>query len=249
MDDLPLIINRPRPTDLPSHPHLENTPEAVARILNIPDDELDSRDYEVLRALSQIAGSYDDMVYFLPHAIKHVLREVENCGSSFETISFVVEFISSHAEKMMHDGISDLSRICVNKMLEDWTSNFIVIHRGISECTAIGSCADHLDDVKHSDVVCEMLEALVRNKTHADLAVQLVRSCVNHGGNKVRAAWHLELARQRLRGLVTLNNPDIYEVLNDDYALQESAAVLLPDVLQADHVSTYWDDTFKLLRL
>ena len=247
MCDLPFIVwNRPRPKQL-SDPYHDHTNERLRDMLAKRDNELDSLDYRCLLGPWLPAGTYDEVVYFLPHAFRYIQNDKEDAS---EMITALVGFMSIQANALEADKLLEPSRREMTHRLQRWTEAFQIRHYDETECRSKGWGRKHYDIVIGSHLVCDMLEQIDHFSVHLDLATDFVASLVNHEGDHTRAAWHLELARARLESIsLNVKNGELIRLLTEYSLLRASANVLLPSIFEADDVSSYWNDTYRLLGL
>jgi hypothetical protein len=246
MSNLPFITRKPRPKQL-SDPYNDHSPEVLQKILATQDDQLDWGDYRNLLGPHLPAGTYDEVVYFLPLAFAYIFNHED---TAFEMIDRLIGFVSINTEKLKQEGLLDVSRQVIADSLMHWTREFHIRHLSKAECQAKGWGLDYSDWVVHSSIVCAILSEIIDFEVHADIAEQFVDYMADHCGNPVKASWYLELARANhdVSSFAPIGT-SVSKCLSNQVILRSAADLLLPEIIQADSVSTYWNDTFLALGL
>ena len=240
-----MSVRQSRPHHL-SDPFHDFTEEHLYEILDTRDDQLEWHHFQSLLGPFVPAGTYDEVIYFYPKAFSFVL---ENDEAATNLVTSLVWFASEFADRLANDGLLDVTRQNLTACFDHWTDNFNVIYFNRRRCKEKGWGIGYFDYVKHSEVICEGTCALVKFKTHSDLAESFVRSLANHSGNAMKAAWFLEYARSRNDVYHPPRHTGIQGLLNDRHLLLEAANVVLEKMVDAERSPTYWEDTFRLLGL
>lgn len=245
---------RPRPTKL-SDPFWDFTEELLEELLNTPDNEMNWRHYQNFLGPHLPAGTYDEVVYFLPRAFDYMVACIMKAHDfdwenyqppNNEILEYVpraiVGFCSHHAEELQSDGILPHVREAIRECLRLWITKFEVVHRPLPE-----SGVRYFDYVIQSEDVNDFVENLIEFKRHGDLVVEFLEELANHEGNTTRAAWFLEIARSRRSDTVYTYTqhyaPAASLMFNRE--LIESAASMVRNMPTPS--PTYWPDTFKTL--
>lgn len=240
------VVHQPRPTAL-SDPFHDNDPTSLAELLSKPDDRLDGIDYRVLFGPAMPARTFEEIVYFLPHALAYLRRDDDLI---FEGLSSVVGWISGHAAELSAEGLLEPVRDDLRGLLDHWSREFIVVHFDGAACREKGWRLRHADHVARSDAVFQTVEDLVRYRTQADVGEEFVRDLSLNLRDPVKAAWFLEGARARLEGSVRFPKRSAIYGLVTDRALLEAARQCVAEKLVPNEPSpTYWDDLFGQLGL
>lgn len=186
---LPFRSKYPRPDRLSSKVvYVED--EKLKAILSKPDTELDWQDYGTLLSGSQRAGRYEELCYFLPWALRYMLSD--DSEAQYCTIP-VAHFISAEINHLAADGLLGACEDAFRRRFELWTATFVVNHReGVDPETQRPVC---FDDVEKTDLVRDLIDALVSHPTLAAWGESLVESLAVAREAPVRSAWFLEFLR------------------------------------------------------
>lgn len=237
--------NRSRPRRL-SDPDDEYAADRFAEILATPDHDLDWRQYRALLGPYSTAGTYEEVVYFLPLAFDYVLR---HDGDALDLITSLVWFSSQYETNLrqdrLHNSVRDRLRIC----LAHWTRDLQIIHFDREACRQKGWGLQYNDYVVHSEVVCQCNEDLVRFKDHADLALEFTKSLADHQQDKTKASWFLHYSAARFDAYTPPNDKQIRAILEDRSLLLGAASFVSSQFTGEERQSTYWNDLFLKLEL
>ena len=239
-------VPRPRPQSL-SDPFGDNEEFMLRRVLAKSDEQLDWGDYQCLLGPHLPAGSYEELLYFLPRAFTRILRHEDE---ALDLCTSLTWFASEYAEQIQADGVLGQTKTAIRTCLSEWTRWFEVRHFDKSACVQKGWVLDYKDYVRRQEVVGEALGDLVRFKTHVDLAEELLQSLAEHGGDSTKAAWFLELARGLAAdGVYCLpRHAHFVDLVRDPQLLMAAAATVRDKIIGANEPSTYWRDLFQVLR-
>jgi hypothetical protein len=235
-----LDVKRPRPRQL-SNPDGEFGPDTIAEILDAPDAHLQWRHFQSLLGPYFTAGTYEEVLYFLPKAFDYILAHDDD---SLELVTSLIWFVSIFDEQLRHERLRNATRDRLRDCLSHWTAEFTVVHFDLDACRQKGWGIAYDDCVKNCEVICEGTCDLVRFKQHADLAVEFVQSLAYHAGNDVKAAWFLEYSRSRFDVYTPPDDAQIRELLMDRELLESAAEVVRKQRVVSDPSPTYWRDTF-----
>jgi hypothetical protein len=97
-----LKVHRPRPRKL-SDPHSEFIGDDADKLLSIPDRKLEWNHYRELLGPFAPAGTYEEVVYFLPLAFDYLIANVE---SALDLVSTPVWFASEYDEQLRKDRVT-----------------------------------------------------------------------------------------------------------------------------------------------
>ena len=249
-------VPHPRPTHL-SDPFKDNRVVELDALLALPDSDLGSGDYQRLFSVGVPAGTYTEVVYFLPRAFGFLLSHDEE---AIDCVTEVAWFMSEYADDLRRDGLIQKVRGAMGVCLDHWSTRFEVQHWDRAGCEAKGWELNHNDIVKNGELIVEALRALTEHSVHADLAHNFVRTLCTDGCDATRAAWFLGLAREQadlmdLREehpgvpLPTSFPSSIRTLLGDQRRLVRAAEMVRSGFPKADILGTYWTDTFAILAL
>lgn len=241
----PMPMQYPRPSRL-SDPHNDFTDERLCLILATPDDRLQWNDFRDLLGPFLPAGTYDEVVYFLPLAFNFMAEHDEDV---LDLVTSVVWFASEYSDRLREDGLISVTRRNLSACLDHWTASFDVVHFDREGCRSKGWNIEYSDYVRHSEVVCETTCDLVRFIAHQDLAELFAWSLAHHGGDAVKAAWFIEYTRARTDVYQPPEHPPIQELLQDRDLLLAAADVVRKEMVNVERSPTYWNDTFSTLGL
>jgi hypothetical protein len=234
-----------RPRTL-SDPHRDYEFQLATDALLLPDAKLHWHHFQSLLGPYKAAGTYEEVVYFLPLALDHL---IEHEAHALDLVTTPIWFASEYDEQLRHDKLRNAVRDRIRDGFSNWTREFNVIHFDEAACQAKGWGLPHCDVVKFSEIICEGTQDLVRFKKHADIALELFQSFANHGGDDVKAAWLLELASAQTAVYSPPDDHHIRDLLNDRKLLVSAAEVVRSNRIGRDPSPTYWDDTFAKLDL
>jgi hypothetical protein len=232
-----------RPKKL-SDPYNDFDPDSLGFLLKKNDDEFWWSEYSALFGPHLPAGTYEELMYFLPKAFTHLK---ENEKDALDLVTAIFGFCSKNLERLQKDGLDLLIKEKITDCLEYWVRDFRIEHFDRQMCKAKGWGLNYFDYVYNTDTICEALTDLVRFETLKSLAIEFVKTLAFHDGNIIKASWFLELSRTRFD---TYNSPDCSEIqhfLSDEGLLLEAYAVVWPEA--EDYKLTYWRDTFMKLGL
>jgi len=244
----PFKTKQTRPTSLLNQGCCFSDDE-VSEILALRDQDLTFSEYRTLFDLSRCVGTYDQLVYFLPLALQYIK---ENPGDGFECLSQVIHFVSAEVGLLKRDGLIDPSRREMRLWFEQWTKSFTVQHYDKQACRQKGWVIEYDDIVHNSQLVSELIDDLVRFRTHADLAEEMVQSLARPAQDYTRSAWFLEYARQVRTGYLDLeaqSNLKIHRLIADNQLLQCHYDLILNTVVAQEESPTFWSDLRKALNL
>ena len=232
-----------RPSKL-SDPYNDFDSESLSSLLKVNDHEMGRSEYSALFGPHLPAGTYEELMYFLPKAFAYLK---ENESDALDLVSTILGFCSKNLERLQQDSLDLLIEEKITDCLEHWVRDFRIEHFDRQMCEAKGWRLNYFDYVHNTETICEALTDLVRFETLKPLAVEFVKTLAVHDGNIVKASWLLALSRARFD---TYNPPDCSEIqhlLSDEGILLEAYAVVWPEA--EDYRLTYWRDTFKKLGL
>ncbi len=237
--------NRSRPRSL-SDPDEECGADRIAEILATPDNDLDWRQYRALLGPYSTAGTYEEVVYFLPLAFDYVLHHDEG---ALDLVTSLVWFSSQYETSLRRDRLHNCVRDSLRFCLAQWTSDFQIIHFDREACAQKGWGLQYSDYVVHSEVICQCNEDLVRFKAHADLALEFTNSLADHQQNKAKASWFLHYSAARFEVYTPPEDRQIRAILENRNLLLSAASFTCSQLTNEERHSTYWNDLFLKLEL
>jgi hypothetical protein len=244
LDLYALHKKHPRPQSL-SDPFHDNTSDSRRQLLSKADDALRWDDFKSLLGPHLPAGTYEEVVYFLPLAFDYIRA---NKSDALDLCSSLIWFCSEYASQLASDKVLEPARSELRDLLRDWTSRFVIIHFDKSACMAKGWRLQYCDLVEMSETVCEMLCDLVEYARHADIAERFICDLLDFGTNPFAAAWLLELIRSRE---AVAYRPPLMPRLEEaaiDHGLLRTAYELAQTDREIRESSpTYWRDTISKL--
>lgn len=237
---------QPRPTKL-SDPHQDCSEQTLRILVSTPDSEMDWQHYKTLLGPHLPAGTYDEVVYFLPLAINRLWHHEEE---ALDLCSSIIWFASEYADEMERDGLLTAAREEMLALLQHWTRDFRVQHFDEHACKAKGWRLKHRDLVKMSEVVCQSMEDLDHFQRHADLITTFLHGLAAGIAQPANAGWLVELGRAR-RGdcYAPPSTPSVDAVLCNAELLQHAMFIAIKDAASRGQSMTYWDDVAMLLHL
>ncbi len=233
-----------RPTRL-SDPFFDHDEISCNKILATPDSKLVWHDYQNLLGPHLPAGTYEEVVYFLPGAFGFVLHDNE--GTS-DVMTALIGFTSINADRLQEDGLLDVVRLHLSKCLREWTLTFQVQHRNRMTSLAKTQFRRVNDYVSRSELVCEAIDDLVKFQAHQDLAYEFAKSLAHHADDPMKAAWFLEIAAGQHEHHMCKDFA-IRDLLRNRELLKSAADVVLKHLFENEPSPTYWNDTFEILGL
>ncbi len=235
-----------RPKQL-SDPFHDFTPIILNKILETPDSLLKWYDYQNLLGPHLPAGTYEEVIYFLPRAFDFILAHDED---ALDVITSIVGFASKNNDKLQADAILEPTRLALKNCLIHWTSTFHVHHFDLVACQAKGWGLKHYDIVKHSQLVSEALHDLIKFQTHLDIAQHFVYQIAHNNADLLKAAWFLEIANtQIIWPKFQLKEKSIQSLLTNYDLLKQASNTVLEQLFEKEPSPTYWNDTFASLAL
>lgn len=213
-------------------------------LLRKDDSQLNWSDFSCLFGPHLPAGTYEELIYFLPAAFNYLKHHEED---ALDLVTPIFGFCSKNAELLRNDGFELLVREQITECLNYWIRDFRIKHYDKEMCIRKGWRLIYQDIVQNTETICEGISDLVRFESFSPLAVEFIKSLAHHGGDLTKASWFLELSRARSDVYAPPEAPEIQSLLSDSNLLNEAYAVVWPEA--CDYRLTYWHDTFQKLGL
>jgi hypothetical protein len=232
-----------RPKKL-SDPYSDFTAEMLEDLLNQNDSEFERSDYCCLFGPHLPAGTYEEVMYFLPKAFAYLKMHEDD---ALDLVTPIFGFCSLNIARLQKDGLEEIIKEKIMECLNYWVRDFKIEHFDKEMCVSKGWRLRYKDLVHNSETVCEGTTDLVRFETLSSLAIDFTKSLAYHNGDITKASWFIEFSRSRFDVYTPPNLLEIQELLSDDTLLNEAYAILWPET--HDYNLTYWRDTFSKLGL
>ncbi|MBC7813930.1 MAG: hypothetical protein H7175_22440 [Burkholderiales bacterium] len=223
-------VKYPRPKKL-SDPFRDFSGDTLAKLLATPDDELSNVQYRLLFGPHLPAGTYEEIVYFVPGAFRYLLEKAD----SYEFTYSLIGFVSQNAERLKEDGILEIVRDCIRECLAHWTEKFII--------------ADPNTGLYYTAHIGDFIDQLVKFRTHVDLAETFVRDLAYNETDPVKAAWFLEYARWQGSDFYPSPEETINQLIDDKERLENAAAIVRRHSEFIGTAPLFWRETFELLNV
>jgi hypothetical protein len=242
IDTLRHRIKYPRPTKL-SDPYRDFPPDHLTAILAKSDSELTWVEYRNLLGPHLPAGTYEEVMYFLPLAFAFLVKP-ENEDVAYEVADPLAGFMSFNMENLRNDDLLEVVRECVRECLDIWTSTFTLIDYGREFAWQ--------QRVSRSLLICGMVNALVKFGNHADLAYTFLHELATNEVDPLKPAWFLGYAAFELEEMffsfVDEIEVSIASIIMDHDLLQNAAKRVQQSSMYAISPA-YWQEWFKLFGL
>lgn len=191
------------------------------------------------------AGSYAQIVYFVPFAFRYLF---ERRPEFSDVIPSLVRWIAQNTTDLDDEGLLAPTRQNLLACLEQWTGDFHI------EGTSPAHLRALFERPKNSEVVVETLLELMRHEPLADLAALFLRSLSFRSSSPFQLAWFLALSHDLpqpplvRRRTDTIPLPaDVTALLNDPHLRQHAAQVVLNRLAPLPDQAAYWDHLFSSL--
>lgn len=240
----------PRPTKLsdPFGDFFDRAP--LDAIVSKAPGELDWRDYRDIFQCGMPAGEIPESGYFLPWAFGY-LRDLP-CDAN-EYLLSLIHWISENAS-ILNDAnhTFDQIQVALNECLLYWTADFTVTHLNEDACRARGWGLAYDDLVTNSFIVTELLDALCKEKAHANIAIEFVSTLASKSATPIQSAWFLELVNEfncgHFRDWKRHRHRKTLTPLKDESLWKQHAAVVIERIAPITESPTNWDDTLFFLQ-
>lgn len=245
IQELQRLVKHPRPSELSDPYHdFGFGCEILARLLATEDADLTWNDYQLLLGPFLPAGTYDEVVYYLPRAFAYMLAHDEE---ALDLVLPTFGYIKENEASLRADGLFECAMECIRHSLESWTSEFKVIYHnqaGIQPVWSPGCMAC----IHRYGAVVEGVELLVKWRgEYTDLVVSFIASKADHRDDPVKAAWMLELARWFSEQPKQRGDKAVRQLLTNKDALKSCAEVFRADATARTVAPEYWSELRRTL--
>jgi hypothetical protein len=192
------------------------------------------------------AGTYEEVIYFLPLAFRSILASEMLAG---EIIPDVISFVSDHDIQFRKDNLSEPSRDCLREFLVTWSQDFNIVDHITQRPVEGFERIKHIYYVKFSDLIVMMTGEFIRHHTYRDIAESFVRDLAAFETDAKKAAWFLEYAQRRKDPWFPKMDEAIAALIHDEDALMKAALVILDTFPPNTPLPPYWRQAFRALRL
>lgn len=232
-----------RPEKL-SDPHSDFTPGMLKKLLKKDDSEFGWNDYSWLFGPYLPAGTYEEVMYFLPKAFMYLQQHEEG---ALDLVTPIFGFCSKNIENLQKDGLEKPIKERIRECLDYWVRDFRIEHFDKKMCVGKGWRLEYFDYVRNRETICEGTTDLARFETLGSLAVEFTRSLAYHNGDVTKASWFIEFSRARFDVYTPPDLPEVQKLLSDENLLNDAYAVVWPEA--HEYKLTYWRDTLNKLGL
>ena len=234
-----------RPEKL-SDPHDDFNQATLKQILAKNDKDFTWSDYSFLYRPYAPAGTYEEVMYFLPETFLY-LKTHEN--DALDLIPPIIWFCSENIDKLTKDGLAEIIKFEIMKCLNEWIKDFRIIHFDKDACFEKGWKFSHRDLVVNLESICEVTTELIKYKVFNNLAFLFFEQLTQFNNDPIKASWFLELSRARFGICSPPNETKITSILENEQLLNDAYDLIWPNVLDEIDSPTYWKDTFNQLNI
>jgi hypothetical protein len=163
----------------------------LAAILRKRDDELDWSDFRAIFAVSDCGPTRQERAWFVPSAAKYL---TERPSEGLEFISgFIAHFSRNSGDVPVEYRVRDAEAV-FDGLLDAWTARFTIVHFDRAACEAKGWSIPYHDYVMNSQILTDVLEALVLDPALSVIGERFIRR-LQAQDTLTASQWFLELAR------------------------------------------------------
>lgn len=226
---------------------MEFDDDARQIVLRTRDDLLVPWHFQTLFAPYLPAGTYAEVVYFLPAAFRYLFDRREDFG---EMVPAVVGWIAANSVSLHSEGLFAPARENLLICLSEWTGDFYVDLEDFSHWR----CARGAP--RNAEVVTDTLVEIAMHEVLADLAVQFLRGLSYRSSSRFQLAWFLELSVSLVpenrflpaRRAVPLP-AEVAAIIQDAQLRRHAALVVLDKFVPLSEQAEYWSEVFSALRI
>ncbi len=212
------------------------------KLINKPTNELNWQDFRTLFGPHKPAGNFNESLYYLPTAFKH-MKFTKDDG--LEIITPIIGFCSIHHDALQQHDLLTYVNDEITACMNHWTQSFTIIHYNQSDCLKKGWNSTYLNRVEYAEEVMEMINELYRLDSFKHLAYDFVDS-IARLDHHIHHCWFLELSRMRYE--INLPQP-IITLLSDHDTIKRAYDQVYPFIINDSDSLTYWQDTRNLMGL
>jgi hypothetical protein len=226
---------------------MELDDDARQIVLRTRDDLLVFWHFRTLFSPHLPAGTYKEVVYFLPAAFRFLFDRRED----FEEMApAVIGWVAVNEASLQVDGLLAPARENLLACLGEWTGDFHIELDRLSEWRrALGA-------PRNAGVVAECLVEMSKYEGLVNLAATFIRGLSYRSSPPFQLAWFLELSlalvpqNRFLAASRAIPLPaDLATICQDEQLLHRAALVVLDTLVPLPEQSGYWSDVFSALRI
>jgi hypothetical protein len=258
---LPFVTKYHRPKKF-SNPFKHFSSETLSDILKKTDYQLQWFDFNKIFHYENPAGTYSEIIYFLPWAFKFL---EEHPQDSIEFLRPLFFFVSSEEKKLQKDNLFEPSLNAMKLIFKKWTSAFQVVHFGKEECKKKQWNLDYYDIVENSQIIYEIIDSLCLHNNLLNVAIYLIKFLSDIKNEPVRSAWFLEyeystwqryemfskygiietpdeLDFKNIDMIPTKKIPGIFKIVSDKELVHAHYSKIENNIVKKEKSPTYWRD-------
>jgi hypothetical protein len=217
-----------------------NRPEDLSRrtaILQKPDTLLNEDDYTDLFWLFSPAGSYEELVYFLPFAIAFMGGAPAH---SLQVVSSTVAFIENNIDRLRADMLESACVCSIRDVFQRWTQVFAIDHYEGDQLKKLGYVAPYADHVRNSDEVVKVVTSLATSNALNQVAHGCLDTLNAEPLAPARSAWYLEIAHRLTKVPWRVEEVSIAHRLADRQVARRHLTIVAGDLAIIQKHKTYW---------
>ena len=208
-----------RPTKL-SDPGADFSQEELDAIIHKADTDLTDTDLICIFQSFLPAGEYQESVYFLPLALKHICAADDDGASTL--CENMLKWISEQKANLEKDELYDRLLAFFESLFAELTSGFTLQDCYPENCNRVTSIFDSLNTF---------------SPCYGDL---LLRKYVGNVENYEQAAWLVFFLEEHLYGLHR-NSTFLQDVANDKTLLKKAYDIIVAKAMNDDKLLSFWD--------
>ena len=233
----------PKPVTL-SDPYYDFSTGMLGDLLKKDIEDLTWSDYSSLFGPHLPAGTYEEVMYYLPSAVLYLSTHEDD---ALDLVTPIFGFCSKNIEKLRNDDLDIVVKEKIAECLKIWTSKFKILHFDKNACLKKGWGLEYNDYVVNAETICEATSDLFEFETLREIAITFTKSLAYHNGDVTKASWFLEYSRSRFDVYTPPNDILVNGLLSDEKLLNEAYAVVWSEVMKSNQSPTYWKDTLNEL--
>jgi hypothetical protein len=275
---LPFLTKYARPSKF-SNPYNHFSTKELSIILKKADDELEWYDFAKIFHFETPAGTYQEIVYFLPWVLRYFEMHAYNSREFFGNLLY---FIASEEKQLREERLFTSCIDSLYSAFKNWTSTFKVVHYDKEACRKKGWGLEYDDVVERCEVVFEFIDDLCYEENLSFLATDLVKFLADVTNEPVRSAWFLEYVyrnrkyygfysdeniqalKQKMKKDIglgddfdppeldmtpTKKNPEISKIVFDSGLIKRHYLKIKDSIIKEEKSPTYWKDLITYLHI